>query len=147
MKKLNLTNWKIVAIGSATLMACTVARPALAISTGSNIDDVTDTVSDVREGALEDDTLVRFFDEGQTQLSSDLTVDASSPDDVGNDLSGGTGTESVISQGTTVNSYYFHFDQVGDSSSTTTGSDTNQGDAASFTVTFDNPIAGLRDCS
>jgi hypothetical protein len=89
--------------------------------------------SSVVQGQLENNTSIYWFSEGQHNLSSDLAVDIAAPgtyDDV-NDL---PTTKPVISSGTSLRSYYFHFDPVG------TGSTVRN---ATGTLTFENDILGI----
>jgi hypothetical protein len=127
-----------------------VALPADAITLGdgsndSGFTDISGSVSDISEGSNENDTQIFFFEEQTNfELNNDLTVDASSADIGTTGLNAGNGTQSTISSGEIVNSYYFQFDPVDEPDVTSTGSNTSNGESSDFTVTFDNEqIVGL----
>lgn len=120
--------------------------PANAVALGKNIVDITSGVgsqpNDVLPGSREDNDNIFFFEEKTNfKLNSDLGVDGSSPDDLGEVLNPNTGTPATISSGEEVNSYFFQYSPV---TTTSTGSTTGKGNSSDFSATFNNErILGL----
>jgi hypothetical protein len=122
-------------LSAVVMLAFPIDLPASIISTAGAV-VVTEPPSDIQNGAWESNTDIRAFAELQNVTLTDgvavqITAPGTSPSDVSQNLSPGT-----IMAGTTVNSYFLHFDAV--------GAPTDQNAvSASGSITFSSNILGI----
>jgi hypothetical protein len=121
-----------IALLIATILGTSTTQATILNPTGNVT--IVSPPSDVSIGALESDTTILAFPEQQNvTLPDDITVDitlpGTSPFNGVQNLSAG-----VIPAGTEVDSYFVHFDKVGDSNSTVT---------AMGSIAFDSNVLGL----
>ncbi len=109
------------------------AGPALALLTGSSgdVQVLNQAPTNVPPNALTSDTHAFVFTEREcATLASNLPVDVVNPSGTYDETTTQAG---IVPSGTQVDSYYVHFDKVGDAGTAT----------VSGTLTFDRPVLGI----
>ena len=119
-------------ISAAIVIILPISVNAAILNITGNITEISSPLS-VESGALESSTSSFVFAEQQSYLlTSDLAVDL--------DMSSSSFGAGSILSGTKVNSYFFHFDPLGDSNIKDELSNISVGEGV---ITFDSPILGV----